>query len=51
MKKSDVQDPNIILFKIYSWILSEKSSSLKLNSALCINASQENVAKLVEKTD
>lgn len=44
-------DANICLFKIYGYILKEKSNSLRLNSALCLNASQEKVQQLVEKID
>lgn len=44
-------DPNIKLFNIYTWIMQNDTNTLKLSSALCLNASSQKVEKLVEKVD
>lgn len=48
-KIAESQDPNIKLFRIYTWIMQQPTSSLKLTSALCLNASSENIKKLDTK--
>jgi len=50
VKKDDsVDDPNIKLFRIYTWIMMQPTSTLKLFPALCLNASADKVVDLNNK--
>ena len=48
-KMAESNDPNIKLFRIYTWLMQQPTATLKLTPALCLNASAEKVKELDSK--
>ena len=48
-KMAESNDPNIKLFRIYTWLMQQPTATLKLTPALCLNASAEKIKELDSK--